>query len=80
MHKIHNDGFMRLALSLLAACASRTTVRTEGRVENDRYIHPGGLFAVDVPALFREGSVIEDEYRGSVGSSETLRRELRVRP
>ena len=55
-------------LSLLAACASKTTVRTEGRIENDRYVHPEGLFSVDVPALFREGSVIEDEYRGTVGS------------
>lgn len=55
-------------LSLLAACASKTTVRTEGRIVNDRYVHPGGLFSVDVPALFREGSVIEDEYRGTVGS------------
>lgn len=55
-------------LALLAACASKTTVRTEGRVENDRYVHPEGLFSVDVPALFREGSVIDDHYRGSVGS------------
>lgn len=66
------SGRARLAaaalLSLLAACSTGTAVRTDGKIVDDRYVHPDGLFAVDVPALFKQGAVIEDQYQGPLGS------------
>lgn len=70
-----------LLLAALAGCSSGASFQTDGKIVDDRYVHPDGLFSVDVPALFAEGMAIRDDYAeqmGSVSFSDDLGQLIRV--